>query len=84
MDPIAETLPAGPSALLLMTLGGCLMGAMLGAEPIKARADALAPSPVADTAAAWFDAMHAIGFDRPYQALHGAMRDARTAKFGGK
>jgi hypothetical protein len=85
MEPFADTVRAGPRAVLLTAVGGCLVALLLGAEPLKAWTDNLASSPMADAAGAaagrWYGAMHAVGLDRPYRALHAAMRDARTVKF---
>lgn len=84
MHPFADTVRTGPRGILWLVLGGCLAGALLGAEPLRARADNLPPSPVAGAlgaaAGSWFDLMHAAGLDRPYKALHAGMRDARTVR----
>jgi hypothetical protein len=74
-----------PKRLLALALLACVVAATLGAQPLAAWVDASEASGtvVQDAVDMWSDAMRRIGFDRPYETLRRAVRDAEAAHFSG-
>lgn len=74
-----------PKRLLVLALLACVVAATLGAQPLAAWVDASEASGTVlqDAVDAWSDAMRRIGFDRPYEMLRHAVRDAEAAHFPG-
>ena len=66
-----------PRRLLGIAMVGCFVAALFGADPLAAWVDgSVAGGTVVQQAAdGWRALTQLVGFDRPYDALHHAVRD---------
>jgi hypothetical protein len=72
-----------PRRLLAIALLGCIVAALFGAAPLAAWVDgSIARGTVIDQAAQdWLAIAQHFGFDRPYNAVRRAVRDAEALRF---
>jgi hypothetical protein len=70
-----------PRQLLGIALVGCCVAALFGAAPLAAWVDAsvVSGTVVQQAADGWHGLTRRVGFDRPYDVLRGAVRDAEAA-----
>jgi hypothetical protein len=70
-----------PRQLLEIAVLSCFVAALFGAAPLAAWVDAsiVGGTVVQQAADHWHEVTQRIGFDRPYDALRRAVRDAEAA-----
>ncbi len=70
-----------PRRLLGIAILSCFVAALFGAAPLAAWVDAsmVSGTVVQQVADNWHELTQRVGFDRPYNALRRAVRDAEAA-----